>query len=160
MRRIRGLLHHRWRMALFGAIQLPSRGTISKQGRSTVRDAHAHSCWISKEGKGREGGWGEMFPRLGVGSCRDQHPHIGFPISIFSNPPPHHNNTEPSRRRRHPTDTHHGGAFPGPFRSGWPELTSVINPPVHAGDPPPQTQWLGHGAEDEMPLPHVGRNAQ
>lgn len=77
MRRIPGTLHHRWRMALFGAIQLPSRlgrfqsRTEAHGMRYSVRDVHAHSCIKGGGGLEGRGGrrWGEMSPRLGVGAA-------------------------------------------------------------------------------------------
>lgn len=89
MRRIHGTLHHRWRMALFGAIQLPSRlGRF--QSRAEARYAArgtmpTHSLIHIKRGEGREGGV-KCVRGSGWEWCRNRHPHLGFPISFFSNP--------------------------------------------------------------------------
>lgn len=119
MRRIRGTLHHRWRMALFGTIQLPSSWGDFKAGQKhgtlyAVRCPRSLIHIKRGDGRGEKGGerrWGEMCPRLGVGMVPKPAPTPGISNLLLLQPHPRTNNTEPRRRRRHPNDTHHG-AFP------------------------------------------------
>lgn len=121
MRRIPGTLHHRWRMALFGAIQLPSRlgrfqsRTEAHVMRYSVRDVHAHSCikgggdWRGEAGEG-----GVKCLRGSVWEWRRNF-HLQTPPLA---PQQHRAKTAPSTSQRHPPRSPFR-----PFRSGWPKLT-------------------------------------